>query len=182
MHRQDGFTLVEMLMTVALVGIMAAMAVAVTPSLIAGTRADSATVSALTVLDVARERAITERRNFEIRFISPNRIQLIRSEIPGPSTTVVTDVRFENNLQFLRFAGLPDTPDQFGATGAINFGATPAVFFTSEGTLVDSNGDPLNGTLFVGQANDKSTARALTIFGVTGLIRTWKWSGTRWTE
>jgi prepilin-type N-terminal cleavage/methylation domain-containing protein len=182
MHRQDGFTLVEMLMAVALVGIMSAMAVAVTPNLIAGTRADSAAVSTLSVLDVARERAITERRNFEVRFITPNRIQLIRSEIPGPGTTVVTDVRFENDLQFLRFAGMPDTPDAFGGTGAINFGVTPAVFFTSEGTLVDSSGDPVNGTLFVGQTNDKTTARALTIFGVTGLIRTWKWSGTRWTE
>ena len=69
----------------------------------------------------------------------------------------------------------------FGHTGAIAFGSTPTIRFTSDGSLIDSSGDVLNGTLLLGVPNDKhASARAVTIFGATGLIRSWKWNGTAW--
>jgi hypothetical protein len=54
--------------------------------------------------------------------------------------------------------------------------------FTSEGTLVDVNGDPVNGTVFLATGTDVLTARAVTIFGATGLVKVWKWDGRRWVE
>ena len=41
-------------------------------------------------------------------------------------------------------------PDAFGHTGAIAFGSTPTIRFTSDGSLIDSSGDVLNGTVYVG--------------------------------
>jgi hypothetical protein len=81
---------------------------------------------------------------------------------------------------FTRFDSLPDTPDVFGHEGAVAFGSTPTIRFTSDGSLIDSSGDVLNGTLFVATDNDVASARAITIFGATGLIRSWQWNGTAW--
>ena len=84
--------------------------------------------------------------------------------------------------QFIQFAGLGDTPDHFGAAGPIAFGATPAYMFTSEGTFIDSSGDVLNGTVFLGAPGNKLTARAITIFGPTALLHVWKYNGSAWVD
>jgi hypothetical protein len=36
--------------------------------------------------------------------------------------------------------------------------------------------------VFLGTGNDINSARAVTIFGITGLVRSWKWDGRKWTE
>jgi hypothetical protein len=54
--------------------------------------------------------------------------------------------------------------------------------FTSEGAFVDQNGDPVNGTVFLGRGIDPMTARAVTIFGPTALIRQWRWNSRVWTD
>ena len=37
-------------------------------------------------------------------------------------------------------------------------------------------------SVFFGKPGKPDTARAVTIFGVTGLLRAWKWRGTSWLE
>ena len=185
-RRADGFTLVEMLTVVALVGVVMAGAVAVMPGLINQSKADGGVAQALNVLRLARERAIGERRNVEVRFIGENEIQVVRDEIgaggAAAGTTVVSDVYIETQ-QFLQFPGLGDTPDHFGSSGPIAFGASPAHMFTSEGTFIDATGDVLNGTIFLGApTGDKMTARAITILGSTALLHTYQWNGTAWVE
>ena len=54
--------------------------------------------------------------------------------------------------------------------------------FTSDGSLIDSAGDVTNGTIFFGVPNHPETARAITVFGVTGMLRTWKWGGASWMQ
>ena len=182
-RRSDaGFTLLELLITVAIIGTIAAIAVTVMPSVLTGMRSDSSVAQALNTIRIARDRAIAERRNIELSFISPNKVQIIREEIPGPATTVLSTTYLENSQEFKQFVGLPDTPDAFGVSGPIAFGGSPKIIFTSEGTLVDSVGDPLNGTVFLGMEGQKTTARAVTIFGPTALLRVWKWDGSKWTE
>ena len=69
----------------------------------------------------------------------------------------------------------------FGHAGALAFGSTPTIRFTSDGSLIDSSGDVLNGTVFLGvRQRSRHSERAITIFGATGLIRIWKWNGTAW--
>lgn len=177
-----GFTLPEMLITIAIICTISAISVAVMPSFFTNTRADSSVAAALQQIRLARDRAIAERRNIELNFITPNKIQLVREEIPGPATTTLSTTYLENDQEFMQFAGIPDTPDAFGTNGPIAFGGSPKIIFTSEGTLVDSVGDPLNGTVFLGIINQKTTARAVTIFGPTALLRIWKWDGSKWTE
>jgi Tfp pilus assembly protein FimT len=174
-----------MLVTLAIIGTVAAVAAVAVPNLLSQSRADGAIAQALNTLRVARDRAIGERRNIELRFITPNHIQIVREEIvqSGPAvTTVVADTYLEGGQKFMLFTGQGDTPDLFGvSSNPAAFSSVP-VMFTSEGTLVDSIGDLTNGTLFLGKPGEPDSARAISIFGTTALLRTWRWSKSQWVE
>jgi prepilin-type N-terminal cleavage/methylation domain-containing protein len=176
---ERGFSLVELLMVVAIMGVMFGLASGVTTLAVRAAKADGSTTQVTSILELARNQATSERRDFQVTFTAPNRIQVVRLNQPSGSTVIAT--RFlEGELAFTRFTGPPDTPDLFGGTGAIAFGSTP-IRFTSDGSLInDSTGDVMNGTLFLGVPSRVETARAVTIFGATGLIRTWKWNGAIW--
>jgi prepilin-type N-terminal cleavage/methylation domain-containing protein len=180
----QGFSMVEVLMVIAIIGVLGGAAAVVTPRMVGQSKADSAVTTALMTLRLVQERAVGERRNFDVVFTEPNRIQVYRVAVP-PATgrTLMNDVRLETGQQFMQFAGLADTPDEFGDAGPLAFGVTPTTTFTSEGSFVDSSGDVVNGTIFLGHVGqDPTTARAITIFGATGLVRAWRWDGRRWTE
>jgi type II secretory pathway pseudopilin PulG len=177
-----GFTLVETTVAMGIMGVLAAVSAIVLVGMVRDSRADSALLAAANTLRSARDRAIGERRNVEVRFIAPNRIQLARVEVPGPATTVIADVYLEGQLEFRTLPGVPDTPDRFGAADAVAFGASPTRMFTSDGSFVDTTGDPLNGTIFMGIAGLPTSARAVTVFGATGLTRGWRWNGGNWIQ
>ena len=182
-----GFSLVELMVVVGLVGVLAVGATIMMPGLVNQSRADSSASVALNTLRLARDRAIGDRRNMELVFTAPKHIQVTRDGIAGEANATIIDAYLDSDLTFLSFTGMGDTPDGFGLTNKpIAFGSTagvvPALMFTSEGTLVDATGDTINGTLFLGAPGDTSTARAVTIFGPTALLRQWKWNGKEWVE
>ncbi|HEY7497189.1 MAG TPA: prepilin-type N-terminal cleavage/methylation domain-containing protein [Vicinamibacterales bacterium] len=182
-----GFTLLEIMVVVALMGVLAAMAIMVSPSFTQTARADSGIAQVLDAIRSAREVAISQRRNVQLRFIGNNAIQTVRVEIGAngqvTGTTVLRTVELENRMRFDLDADVPDdTPDGFGRTGAISFGASPTRMFTSEGTFVNATGDVLNGTAFMLIPNQENSARAITIMGATALIRAYRWNGREWVE
>jgi hypothetical protein len=151
-------------------------------TMVRGARADSSMTAAVNALRVARDRAIGERRNFQVRFISPNKIQIARENIPGPTTTVVSELFLEDDLEFRLMPGVPDTPDHFGNSAAVAFGPSASRSFTSEGTFVDATGDPLNGTVFMAVPGQPHSVRAISILGSTALIHPWRWDGRNWND
>ena len=181
-----GFSLIEMLLVLGISAVLAAVAVPVSNQYIKWAKADSATESTLHSIALARDRAVAERRNVELTFVMPNIVRLERENIDSAGVTTgkttLLEVMLDNGQQFLKFTGLPDTPDAFGNTSAITFGGTAPFMFASDGTLVDSSGDIVNGTIFVGNPNQAATARAVTIFGASGLLRSWKWRGSSWVK
>lgn len=184
-HRfERGFSLIEMLVIVGIIAVLSAVAIPVTADQIRRAKADSGSEVAIRAIAAARARAIAERRNVELTLTAPNRVQLTRQDVNASGvttgTTLISDSNLEGGQEFRRFAGQGDTPDLFGGSGTINYGGIPPVMFTTDGTLVDSAGDVVNATIFLGVANQPTTARAVTILGVSGLMRTYKWSGTQW--
>ncbi len=180
--RQDGFSLLEALVVAGVVGLIGAMVVPVTTGMIARAKADGSTLAAVTALQSARNRAVAERRNFQLFFDqSGHKIRIQRIE-PNGAATVISNLNLENGLKFEKFSSLPDTPDLFGNDTVVDFEGTAPLMFTSDGTLIDDNGDVVNGTVFLGVPQQKATAQAITFFGPTGLIRTWRWGGSKWLE
>ncbi len=193
-----GFSLIEVLVVVALAMTIAGMLVVhLTPTL-QQFRANSASSQVVDVFRQAREYAITYRRYVQITF--PNyaanggnnqiRITVRNSLTPNAGADVVlTTVTLSGSVTFQLEAAVPDTPDAFGKATAVNFGnidgGPPAgIYFQADGTFVNSVGANLNGTVFLGQTNLVSTARAVTVLGPTGRIRSYhvNGAGTNWFE
>ncbi len=159
-----------------------AVAIPVTARMVTNAKGDSALVMTATFLQSARNRAVAERRNIVLTFVSNTRMQIERIEVPDGTRTVVDSLTLEGEEQFVRIAGVPDTPDRFGGADDINFTGDQPVMFTSDGSLIDTAGDVTNGTIFIARPDTLETARAVTISGVTGLLRSWKWRGSTWMQ
>jgi Tfp pilus assembly protein FimT len=183
--RDEGYSLVELLMTVAIIMVIGGMAAGVSASFVNRSRADGAVQSFMTVLDVARTRAIAERRDFLVTFQMPNQILVQRREVVNgvpTGLTTISNVTLDNQLIYKKYTSLPDTPDMFGNGSAIDFDGTGPIAFTSDGSLVDSAGDLSNGTILLGTSSNANTeaARAVTVMGATGLIKSFAWGKTQW--
>jgi prepilin-type N-terminal cleavage/methylation domain-containing protein len=186
---ESGFSLLEILVVVALMGALAAMAIMVSPSFTRTARADASIVQMMDAIRSAREVAISQRRNVELRFIGLDAVQTVRIDIGvngvQTGTTILRTVELENRMQFRLEPGVnDDTPDGFGNATAIHFGVPAATrrIFTSEGTFVDQDGDVLNGTIFVSIPNEANSGRAITVMGATALVHAWRWNGSEWVE
>jgi prepilin-type N-terminal cleavage/methylation domain-containing protein len=177
-----GFTLVEIMVVLGLIAVLSAVTVMVMPTAVRSATADSGAARVASVLRTAREQAISQRRNIRVTFTAPNQIVVTRINVPATTTTTLGTTVLESGTAFQLFAGVPDTPDAFGNTTPTAFGGSTTVMFSSEGTFVDQNGDPVNGTVFLGKGVDPQSARAVTIFGPTALIRQWRWDGGHWTN
>ena len=176
----DGFALVELMVVVALIAIVTSVAIPVSAGMIARAKADSTTLEAVTWLEEPRTRANAERRNFEVTFdTATNHIKVQRVN-PDASKTLILDRELPGGTKFVKFAGTPDTPDLFGNASAVDFDGPAPHMFASDGSFTDANGDPSNGTIFMGKTGRIETARAVTLFGATGLLRTWRLAGNQW--
>lgn len=154
--------------------------------------ANAATDQVKTVFREARELSISQRRTIAVEFVGTTEIELFQYQIQytalGAPTQVISSTPFltvplGNHVSFLTFTGETDTPDQFSGTittpGGIYFGGVaggpPAgMEFQSDGTFTDGNGNPINGTVFLGVTNIPQTARAVTVLGNTGRIKSWR--------
>jgi len=186
LSNQTGFSLLELLVVVGIMGVLSAMAIMVSPSFSRHAKAEAGIAQALDVIRSARETAISQRRNVRVVPVGLTAIQTVREDIGAggvvTGTTVLRTVEFVNRMQIRLEPGLPDTPDGFGMAAAWAFGPSPARMFTSEGSFVNQQGDVLNGTAFLSIAGDPLSPRAITIFGSTGLVRAWRWNGREWVE
>jgi hypothetical protein len=168
------------MLVVALIAVVAGVSIPISTRMISRAKANSIGLEVVTWLEVARNRAQSERRNFEITFDSAaSRLRVERVE-PNLSKTLIFDRELPDEMKFMQFASAPDTPDLFGKASPVDFDGPAPHMFTSDGSFVDANGDPSNGTLFMGKDRQVETARAITVFGTTGLIRSWKFSGNGW--
>lgn len=189
-----GFTLLEILVVVALVGILAGVAIGITPGIVRLAKGEGSTTQVTTFLVEARELAISKRRNVQIRFVAPDRLVAeemwvagLEPEDPAAQQAApdiaTSNIRFEGRLEYFQFPEITaDTPDAFGNAEAINLGGDEPVMFTSEGSFTDANGDPINVSIFLGARGDLATANAITILGATATVHQWRWNGKAWTD
>jgi prepilin-type N-terminal cleavage/methylation domain-containing protein len=195
---EQGFSLVELVVVVAVMGILASMAIMSTLSSTYNSKANDAMYQVITQLRTARQMAVTKRRNVLVTFTAPNEIQLTVETLAGetpatPIAPIYLNDAVPGGSTFYVYPGLPDTPMGFGNSTALDFtpatGGTTglAIMFSTSGALVgttassgystvgDSN--PINASIFVAIAGKVNTARAITVMGTTGRVRSYTWAG-----
>ena len=181
--RDAGFSLIEMTIVVGIGAVLTAAAVIQIGMSRPNALADGAMRVVLSQMNAAREAAITQRRCMRMTFTNST-VTTIREEVPGPTLTQTTAVPFEGGIRFLTATGVPDTPEPYGNSTAVVFtnatGTPPEVKFSPEGTFINQDGVPLNGTIFLSIPNKPLSARAVSIFGSTGRIRGYRWNGNAW--
>jgi len=201
-RNQKGFSLIETMIVLVVMMILATWAVLGIGSNI-NTKANAAMGTVVTQMRQARQIAISSRRNVLVTFTAPNKIQLAVQTLPGeaPAATIAPvylNDNAPNGMQFLVFPSLPDTPMAFGNSQAITFapasGGTSGlnVLFTTQGSFVGTtvasnyaqvgNSNLVNASIFMGISGKTSSARAITILGGTGRVRSFYWGGTNWYE
>ena len=181
--RQGGFNLIELLIALLVMSVMVAATVIEMHPVIQQWRANTAMNQIMSQLRWAREASIAQRRNIQIQFNGINQITLIRQEVPA-GQTVLSSLALTGAMQFMLSPGMPDTPDRFGNAAPIEFagvaGGPPIMQFQSDGTFIDGNGNPINGTVFLGMRNFPAAERAITVLGATGRVRTFRSTGQGW--
>jgi hypothetical protein len=101
-------------------------------------------------------------------------------------------------MSFYVFPSLPDTPMGFGNSTAINLqqpggGGAWTVMFSTSGSFCGTaqsaaslyqatTNNPVNASIFLGISGKINTARAVTVFGATGRVRSYNWTGSSWQE
>lgn len=186
--KQAGYSMIELMLVTGIMGVVTGIAVVQIGSSKQGLVGDGAMRVVLSQLNQAKQLAITQRRNMRLTFANNNSVQIIREEVPGPTLTTISTVPFEGGMQFLRIGALPDlttaplTEVPANPAGvALAFAGATQIRFAPDGTLVDENGNTLNGTVFLAHvATEVMSARALTIFGATGRVRAFRWDGSSW--
>jgi prepilin-type N-terminal cleavage/methylation domain-containing protein len=184
----QGFSVIELLIVVAILGVLASIAIGVTPAVIQSAKGQSGASQLNAFLKRNRELAISRRRNIEIAFTPPNQVQALQRAVPDPAVvptpppTPLETMFLEGRLEYRTFGAIPDTPDLFGNATPVVLGGADPVMFTSEGSFTDVNGDPVNASIFLGVLNQPSTANALTIIGTTATMRAWRYDGSRWVQ
>lgn len=183
-RRSAGFSAIELLAGLLIMGVVIAMAIVQLEPAVQQIRANSAMFLISTQLRWARQSAISQRRDYIVKFFGNNEITISRQEQPSLTLTQVSDLRLNPTVFFQLTPGLPDTPDGYGNGGPIVFNGVvggPAVMqFQSDGTFADGNGNPINGTVFMGITGIATCGRAVTVLGATGRVRSFKSNGTGW--
>ena len=169
-----------MLFVLGIMGVVAAMAGFQMNTARPSMKGDGAMRIVMSQMRMARELAITQRRYMRLSFTDPNKVEILREEVPGPSTTVVGTAVIEGGVEYGLVTGLPDSPDAFGGGAAIDFGIVTNVKFTPDGTLVNQDGATANGSVFLAMPDVARSARAITVLGSTGRIRGYRWDGRSW--
>ena len=199
--RESGFSLLEMMIVCCLFLIVGGMTFMAVQPVLKDARANQAFEDALRPLRSARQRAITERKQYIVCFgvatpaeaLTPlgaptvQSIQLFRWDAGTAISAAVqlTNNKLPTDMLFQTVAGIPTNvatvPDGFGnGATAIDFDQNVAgairnqVMFMPDGSAHDINGNLNSGVIYVGRNADLYSSRAVTLYGATGRIRGWR--------
>jgi Tfp pilus assembly protein FimT len=173
---ERGYTYIEVVVTVLIFMCASGMALAGLSAAMPSLRVNGQLNRLMGALHYARELSISSRRDVEVRFDPEQSSMTVIRRDPGGVETTVQNVVFEYNVRFVKYTGMGDTPEAYGADDVVDFGDAQELLFVSDGSLVDETGIPVNGTIFLGLEGRPHTARAVTLTGSTARARYYTWA------
>ncbi len=171
--------MVEILVTLLVITVVTAVAATIMTNVLPTVHADSSLELVETELHQAREAAMDQRRTFVVTFQGTNEITVQRIELSG-SLTLIANYFLGQDVNYTLIPTVPDTPDGFGNSLAVNFSGSDAFEFLGDGTAVNASGQLVDGTVFMAISGNPITARAVTVMGATGEIKGYSYNGSTW--
>ena len=172
-----GFTLIELMVVLAVGAVAMTMAVPIVGSAVNHYRADSALDTAVMQLRLARSMATDKRRTFSVTFTGQRTV--ILSQVDGNNAGDISSLDINPRVSFAfgseaTTAG-EDAPGGMGADNPIDLTDGSVVHFRPDGSAVTATGEFCNGVVHMSVDHDRKVARAATVFGATGKITGWRW-------
>ncbi len=195
LRKQDGFSLMEMLITISIIMILCAVTFVSMMPMLNQSHVDSAYQTTLMALRNTRNLAISLSLEYYVNFNPAGfpagtiQVQYQPPSVGGiaqPIQSVIT-YTIPNDVNFAVRAGFPaSAPDGFG-TGAVAIdfgqglggGSINYVVFMPDGSSQDNLGNYNSGVLYLTRNQTSDTlnnSRAISVWGATGRTRGWRLS------
>lgn len=177
MHRadkgQNGFSLIEGCIVIALASILAAMAIPMFQTAMDRSNADAAAQLIAQELNLARAMAVGIHGNVLVQFNSAANSVAVA---PGTGSARGPFV-FPGKTTLLDLNPVLDTPDALGNTVLGPSGKDQVTFMDNGAAATDGTGAALcSGTFFIRHMNgNPATLRAVTLLGGTGKVHIWRY-------
>ena len=188
MRSERGFSTIEMAVTAIVLLIIAGISIFVLGNSLPAMRTNTGLVTTMEVLRQARQTAIDQRRTIIVTLNAPSgavhtiSVQRVAAGVIDPN--FIQQFPLPSDVQFVADAKLPkppNTPDGFGnGTAAIDFEDAVAikpgnqVYFLPDGSAQSPAGNLENGVVYIERPGYFQFCRAVTVFGGTGKIRSWR--------
>ena len=174
---KKGFTMIELLIVIAIIAVTAAVAIPNIISWIPTIRVNSAARDLVSEMQLARMKAVSERNNYVITFdTSTNQYSIYDDNDSNFSTSnvLVKTVNLPSGIQFGYIAG--KNPSNDDITGSVQFGATSSPI---RETFIPNGTANLMGSVYLIPTEDiagsrRDRQRAITVI-LTGRIKLWKY-------
>jgi Tfp pilus assembly protein FimT len=173
-----GFSVLELVMVVALIGVLGVMALPQLASMRRAQRAATVPFLVKTQLRLARQQAMTQRRQVTFQYDDLlKQISIVNNGVQGTPISLIGSGVTASELVYGVPSGTPGVLNDGTSFTAVGGASQINITFQPDGSVINAAGLPTNfGLFFYNSKDPQDTASAISILGSAGRVKTWRYT------